>query len=79
MKKPDHITISERLRRAESLDQFRSDSGNRIHMMPYYRRLSDGSLVFDFIGDHTNARQLEGWIKEGMIWIRDGEITEINV
>jgi len=78
METPDQITISERLRRAESLDQFRSDSGHRIHMMPYYRRLSDGSLAFDFIGDHTNARQLESWIKEGVIYIRDGEIIENN-
>lgn len=45
----DLITITEQLRQVRSLDEFRGANGKAIIRSPYFRKLDDGSLLFDFI------------------------------
>lgn len=74
MSKQIHCTHT--LIRAENIDQFRSkETKKRILKMPYYRK--HGSvLVFDFITEETNARELKAQIELGEIWVV--EKSEIN-
>lgn len=59
------------LRQVRHLNEFRTERGARRLNMPYYRRLSDGVLWFDFIRRDTDVEQLVKWIREGCIYRHD--------
>jgi hypothetical protein len=66
---PDRITITQTLIKAESLEQFRYPSGKRMLCKPYFRKMKDGTLVFDFITQDTNVVELQRYIEQGCIYL----------
>lgn len=69
---PDYITITETLRKAKSLNEFR-ENGKAILGMPWYLLARDGNnLVPDVIGRHTDPDKLRQWIREGRVFIPSG-------
>lgn len=67
---PDRIEVSMSLKKAESIDQFKSLSGRRIMNKPYWVRLEDGTLWFDFIKPSTDAQELKESIGGGRVYIK---------
>ncbi len=72
---PDLITITETLRLVRSLDEFRGPNGKAILKTPYFRKLEDGTLLFEFIWNDTDPRQLQEFIARGSIY----KPVELNV
>ncbi|MEM8564913.1 MAG: hypothetical protein AAGF85_00535 [Bacteroidota bacterium] len=68
MTHPTTISYTTKLTQVKRLDEFRTERGARRLNMPYYRRLSDGALWFDFIRKDTDVQKLMTWIGEGCIY-----------
>lgn len=51
-------------------DFFDMEKGKRIMMIPYWIRLPDGTLWFEFINERTDGKELLNDIKAGIIYIR---------
>ncbi len=68
MAHPDSIIHTTKYTQVKSLQEFRTERGSRRLNMPYYRRLSNGVLWFDFIRRDTDVEQLVKWIREGCIY-----------
>lgn len=67
MPSPEVINMEITLRKVASIDTFRGSTGKRIMNMPYYRMI-DGALVFSFIHQDTDVKELIQYIQQGIIY-----------
>lgn len=66
---PDIIEISMSLKKAKSIEEFKSSRGSRILNKPYWVRLEDGTMWFDFIKASTDAQDLNESIEGGRVYL----------
>lgn len=65
----EKIQVTHTLIRAESIDEFRSDTGKRILKKPYWKQLPGGLMEFEFITAETDAKELLAMIEQGIIYV----------
>lgn len=65
------VVVQHRIVKCKHIDYFRARSGRRRIGMPFWVVTTGGAFVFDYISEHTNARQLADLIDAGRVYIRE--------
>lgn len=71
------IYTREKMVRIKSLDDLRGHNGKAVIRTPYYRLLSDGNLLCEFIWNDTDPKLLQAQIDEGVLY-KSVEIISIG-